>query len=73
MFRALALRQRETNFFLSDEGPTLETSDDFTIRIGRSIPTFFYFDLYLNTNCLRNTLRLSELTNKTGNKQISQI
>ena len=33
--------------FLSDKGPTLETLD-YTIRIG-STPTFFYFDLYLNT------------------------
>ena len=31
-------------FFLSDEGPMLETLD-YTIRIG-SIPTFLYFDLY---------------------------
>ena len=37
-----------SNFlFLSDEGPMLETLD-YTIRIG-STPTFFYFDLYLNT------------------------
>ena len=34
-------------FSLSDEGPTLETSD-FIIRIG-STPTFRYFNLYLNT------------------------
>ena len=33
--------------FLSDEGSTLETLD-FTVHIG-SIPTFLYFDLYLNT------------------------
>ena len=39
-FRALALRQRET-----DEGPMLETLD-YTIRIG-STPTILYFDLYL--------------------------
>ena len=32
-------------WFLSDEGPMLETLD-YTIRIG-SIPTFLYFDLYL--------------------------
>ena len=31
-------------FFLSDEGPMLETLD-YTIRIG-SIPTFLYFDFY---------------------------
>ena len=33
------------NWFLSDEGPMLETLD-YTIRIG-STPTFLYFDLYL--------------------------
>ena len=44
-FRALALRQRETNA----EGPMLETLD-YTIRIG-STPTFLYFDLYLSV-CL---------------------
>ena len=32
--------------FLSDEGPTLETLLDYTIRIG-STATFLYFDLYL--------------------------
>ena len=32
-------------WFLSDEGPMLETLD-YTIRIG-STPTFLYFDLYL--------------------------
>ena len=32
-------------WFLSDEGPMLETFD-YTIRIG-STPTFLYFDLYL--------------------------
>ena len=32
-------------FFLSDEGPMLETLD-YTISIG-STPTFLYFDLYL--------------------------
>ena len=37
----------ETNVFLSDEGPTLETLD-FALYIG-STPTFLYFDLYLNT------------------------
>ena len=42
-FRALALHQRETMLFLSDEGPTLETLD-ITTRIG-STPTFFYYDL----------------------------
>ena len=41
-FRALALRQRETNF--SDEGPMLETLD-YTIRIGSTL-TILYFDLY---------------------------
>ena len=52
MFRALALRQRETslqvserNLFLSDEGPMLETLD-YTIRNG-STPTILYFDLYI--------------------------
>ena len=35
----------ERVFFLSDEGPMLETLD-YTIRIG-STPTFLYFDLYL--------------------------
>ena len=50
-FRALALRQRETEnknnyfLFLSDERPMLETLD-YTIRIG-STPTILYFDLYL--------------------------
>ena len=34
-------------FFLSDEGPMLETLDH-TIRIG-STPTFLYFDLYLQS------------------------
>ena len=37
--------QRETIWFLSDEGPMLETLD-YIIRIG-STPTFLYFDLYL--------------------------
>ena len=48
----MALRQRETNdthmrkeWFLSDEGPMLETLA-YTIRIG-STPTFLYFELYL--------------------------
>ena len=36
--------ERKT-FFLSDEGPMLETFD-YTIRIG-STPTFLYFDFYL--------------------------
>ena len=47
-FRALTLRQRETNYYdsrLSDEGPPLETLS-YNIRIG-STPTFLYFDLYL--------------------------
>ena len=35
----------ERNWFLSDEGPMLETLDH-TIRVG-STPTFLYFDLYL--------------------------
>ena len=42
-FRALALRQRETNF--SDEGPMLETLD-YTIRIGSTL-TILYFDVYI--------------------------
>ena len=37
--------QNKKNWFLSDEGPMLETLDH-TIRIG-STPTFLYFDLYL--------------------------
>ena len=42
----LAMRSPVTiGFFLSDEGPMLETLD-YTIRIG-STPTFLYFDLYL--------------------------
>ena len=36
-------------FFLSDEGPMLETLDH-TIRIG-STPTFLYFDLYFIYCC----------------------
>ena len=44
MFRALALRQRETALH-SDEGPMLEALH-YTTRIG-STPTFLYFDLYL--------------------------
>ena len=50
--RERALRQRETCFhdvmFLSDEGPTLRKTSNFTFHIG-SAPTFLYFDLYLNT------------------------
>ena len=38
-----------TPWFLSDEGPTLETLD-FTIHIG-STPTVLYFDLYLYSAC----------------------
>ena len=33
--------------FLSDEGPTLETSLHFTIHVDNT-PTFLYFNLYLN-------------------------
>ena len=39
--------QKQTDdWFLHDEGPTLETLD-FTVHIG-STQTFLYFDLYLN-------------------------
>ena len=60
MFRALALRQRETALH-SDEGPMLEALD-YTTRIG-STPTFLYFDLvfiflFVSQHCLRSTLRL---------------
>ena len=43
----------KSTWFLSDEGPMLETLDN-TIRIG-SKPTILFFDLYLY--CPRSTLR----------------
>ena len=67
----MALRQRETKSFLSDEGPMLETLD-YTIRIG-SIPTFLYFDLYffrlkvvyshIQINAAKLTLKLCQDNN----------
>ena len=42
----LRVKERNMPWFLSDEGPTLETLD-FTIRID-STPTFLYFDCTLS-------------------------